>query len=173
MGLEAPRKTLFTKPMLVKYGLASAGVILFILWVYFYNGTKETKLQTIYAIKDKDAMIVESEVLNENAPRVLYWENFLTTEECDFIVAQIIKKLERSAVATPDKVEKDKGLSKVDSVRTSSGAWIGRYSDEPAVQKFTRRVSMWSGVPRNHGEDIQFLEYKPGQYYKPHFDFFF
>jgi len=171
MGLEHPRRPLYNKVTLVKYSLIVAGAILFGFWLYFYNGTKEVQMHRITNV-DELALVRDSKTLHDHAPRVLYWENFLSDEECDSIIAENVPRLKRSSVANPDKIEKSKDLSRIDEVRTSSGAWIGRSSDNPIIKKFTKRVSMWSTLPKSHGEDIQFLEYQPGQYYKPHYDFF-
>eukprot|EP01114_Cavostelium_apophysatum_P004299 TRINITY_DN1449_c0_g1_i1.p1 TRINITY_DN1449_c0_g1~~TRINITY_DN1449_c0_g1_i1.p1 ORF type:complete len:139 (+),score=30.59 TRINITY_DN1449_c0_g1_i1:286-702(+) len=49
---------------------------------------------------------------------------------------------------------------------------MNKRSREVAIDKFTRRNSLWSTLPRENGEDVQILQYEIGQYYKPHFDFF-
>jgi len=160
----------------IKVTVVSIAIILGGFWIYMYNGAKQRKIfeysDQIARTIDQRIMDSSMRVIHEQAPRVLYWENFLTAEECESFINISLPSFERSAVATPDKVEKGKQLSQVNNVRTSSGTWLSRSSTNPIVEKFTRRISMWANVPRTHGEDVQVLQYHVGQYYKPHFDFF-
>jgi len=109
------------------------------------------------------------EVLHESRPRILLARNFLTDKECDKIIELAADSLRRSTVASSKQAG---GNSRVDDVRTSSGAWLSRGSSEPAVKKFLNRVSQWTALPKDHGEDIQVLRYETGQQYKPHVDYF-
>jgi len=115
-----------------------------------------------------DPYHVEWEVLHEQTPRVLYMKNFLTHKECDTLVALAMPTFVRSQVAAANGATQQN--SKVDNVRTSSGAWISR--EDKAVDALTGRVSYISNLPRNHGEAIQILQYQIGQEYKPHYDYF-
>jgi len=114
----------------------------------------------------------EYEVLHERKPRVLWAAKLLTHKECDRIVELALPTFQRSQVAQYNKGSGGKNNDYVDNVRTSSGAWLSRFSDDFAVKKFVTRVSQWSGIPPNHGEDVQVLQYQIGQEYKPHVDYF-
>jgi len=154
--------------------LLKGGIFIFILlalglWYYIYTDTKERQRDMIAFEQDRLIMENVSRVLHESTPRVLYWENFLTSEECDSIVEMAMPDFKRSEVAI-NKEGKETGH--VNDVRTSSGAWLSRHSSVPALKKFTRRVSLWSSISKDHGETIQVLQYDKGQYYKPHYDFF-
>jgi prolyl 4-hydroxylase len=177
-----------------KLYVSLAFTALFLFWI-FYNTEfifersaqveKQPKDQTdnilltdIAALKDGELIgakeLFNTEeisyvVLHEQSPRVLYVRNFLSDAECDELIALAMPTFKRSTVAAGrDNQMKDS----VNDVRTSSGAWLSRYDTHESVKAFTRRVSLLSGVPTSHGEDIQILQYEIGQRYEPHSDYF-
>jgi prolyl 4-hydroxylase len=92
-------------------------------------------------------------------PRVVFYENFLTDEECDRLIALGEGKVEDSTV-----VDNSTGGSKKDSARTSKGTFLPQPSrSEPWVAAIEERVARYSGVPRENGEPIQLLQYMLGQ----------
>jgi len=122
---------------------------------------------------DKKILDFEWEVLHESTPRVLYTRHFLTDEECESVVNMSLPYFQRSQVAAYDKGQQGATkLNIVDNARTSSGTWISRLNMNFVIRKFTKRISHWSQLAPDHGEDIQVLEYKIGQEYKPHVDYF-
>jgi len=62
-------------------------------------------------------------------------------------------------------VDSEKGGSKIDEVRTSSGMFFSRGEFE-ALGRVEDRIAHWSLVPPDYGEGIQVLEYELGQEYK-------
>jgi len=144
-----------------------------VVWLYYYYERELERQLLVKMEKDRADMQAQMKVLSESNPRVLMWENFLTPEECDHIIERSKPEFERSAVANPDRNNnKDAELSKVNSVRTSSGAWISKKDSDEVIKKFVRRVSVWSELPVKNGEDVQVLRYEVGQEYKTHYDFF-
>jgi len=104
---------------------------------------------------------MDFEVLNDT-PRVVYYHNVLTSSECDYVIANI------------DNFEKSMGFdletkqSKPTEWRTSSG-----YHDFNDKFKYiTERSAELSNYPFANIEQLQVLQYKPGEFYKPHNDYF-
>ncbi|MBA0869641.1 hypothetical protein Goshw_000898, partial [Gossypium schwendimanii] len=94
------------------------------------------------------------------------YEGFLTDLECDHLISLAKSELKRSAVA--DNVS---GQSKLSEVRTSSGMFIPKGKD-PIVAGIEDKISTWTFLPKENGEDIQVLRYEHGQKYDPHYDYF-
>lgn len=99
-------------------------------------------------------------------PRSWLYHNFLTHEEADHLVQLAKPSMERSTV-----VDADTGKSVLDSVRTSSGTFLSRYQDA-VVRDVEDRLAHWTHIPVLHGEDLQVLQYEPGQKYEEHWDWF-
>jgi len=159
---------------ILKVTFGVCGSVLFILWVVFYSGLlqESSNRASLHQLKSGDVVDEDSfqiEVLHESRPRILYAKNFLSHKECDKIIELVAESLRRSTVASAKQAG---GNSRVDDVRTSSGAWLNRNSHEAAVKKFVSRVSQWTSLPKDHGEDVQVLRYEAGQQYKPHVDYF-
>jgi prolyl 4-hydroxylase len=94
-------------------------------------------------------------------PRIFTFENFLTSEECDFLINLGRDKLERSRVVGAEKEE-------VIADRSSSGFWIP-YEQSSFVDK---RIAAVTHMHPSHGEQLHLLHYEKTQQYKPHFDWF-
>ncbi|EXC05706.1 Prolyl 4-hydroxylase subunit alpha-1 [Morus notabilis] len=99
-------------------------------------------------------------------PRAFVYEGFLTDLECDHLISLAKSELKRSAVA--DNVS---GKSKLSEVRTSSGMFIPKAKD-PIVAGIEDKISTWTFLPKENGEDMQVLRYEHGQKYDPHYDYF-
>ena len=110
--------------------------------------------------------IIVNIVARLNEPNTIIFENVLTDEECDKLIAMAVPKLSRSTV-----VQHGTGDSVIDPARTSQGMYFYR-GENPLVEKIEQRLSKLSNWPYENGEGIQVLNYKPGEEYKPHYDFF-
>jgi len=144
----------------LKAAFFTSAVVLFVTWASL--GT-----EIFHFGFDDGPYELEFEVLHEEAPRILYSKNFLSSEDCDRILKETVNRFQRSQVAATQK----NGTSALkDDVRTSSGAWLQRSRRE--VAKFTSKISQWSQIPRTHGESVQILKYEIGQEYRPHYDYF-
>ncbi|KAM7278736.1 hypothetical protein ACFE04_005870 [Oxalis oulophora] len=99
-------------------------------------------------------------------PRAFVYEGFLTDLECDHLISLAKSELKRSAVA-----DNLSGQSKLSEVRTSSGMFIPKEKD-PIVTGIEEKISTWTFLPKENGEDIQVLRYEHGQKYDPHYDYF-
>ncbi|XVF38601.1 hypothetical protein REPUB_Repub20aG0116400 [Reevesia pubescens] len=101
-----------------------------------------------------------------NSTKAFVYEGFLTDLECDHLISLAKSELKRSAVA--DNVS---GKSKLSEVRTSSGMFIPKGKD-PIVAGIEDKISTWTFLPKENGEDMQILRYEHGQKYDPHYDYF-
>ncbi|KAJ1427252.1 ShKT domain [Sesbania bispinosa] len=98
--------------------------------------------------------------------RAFVYEGFLTDLECDHLISLAKSELKRSAVA-----DNLSGESKLSEVRTSSGMFITKNKD-PIIAGIEDKISSWTFLPKENGEDIQVLRYEHGQKYDPHYDYF-
>ncbi|KAG5531003.1 hypothetical protein RHGRI_025828 [Rhododendron griersonianum] len=100
-----------------------------------------------YWVGDKEAETlrigyVKPEIISWS-PRIILLHNFLSTEECDYLRAIAMPRLQISTV-----------------VDTKTGK---------AIEK---RISVYSQIPVENGELIQVLRYEKNQFYRPHHDYF-
>lgn len=99
-------------------------------------------------------------------PHVVLFENVLTGEECDALVAEASPRLQRAGV-----VDSERGGSKVDERRTSELAVVRRGAS-PLVARLDARIAAITGVPLAQGEPLQVMRYGVGAEYQPHYDYF-
>jgi prolyl 4-hydroxylase len=95
-------------------------------------------------------------------PRIVVLGNVLSEEECDALIRLSKDKMKRSKIGnTRDENE----------MRTSSSTFMEE-SDSEVVTRVEMRIAQVMNIPYEHGEGLQILNYKIGQEYKAHFDFF-
>lgn len=111
-------------------------------------------------------IITEDRVINIIArleePLIMVLGNVLSNEECDELIRLSKDRLQRSKIGD--------GRA-VDELRTSSSIFF-QEGENDTVAKIEKRVSQIMNIPVDHGEGLQILNYKIGQEYKAHFDFF-
>ncbi|WP_404354967.1 2OG-Fe(II) oxygenase [Cytobacillus firmus] len=95
-------------------------------------------------------------------PLIVVLGNVLSDEECDQLIQQSIDRMQRSKVANS---------LEVDELRTSSSTFFEE-GENGLVARIEKRVSQIMNIPVDHSEGLQILNYKIGQEYKAHFDFF-
>ncbi|WP_454752456.1 2OG-Fe(II) oxygenase [Cupriavidus necator] len=100
------------------------------------------------------------------SPRIRLFQHLLTDEECDALVALSRGRLARSPVVNPDT-----GDENLIDARTSMGAMF-QVGEHALISRIEARIAAVTGVPAEHGEGLQILNYKPGGEYQPHFDYF-
>ncbi|KAA0063573.1 putative prolyl 4-hydroxylase 3 [Cucumis melo var. makuwa] len=99
-------------------------------------------------------------------PRAFVYHNFLSKEECLYLISLAKPHMEKSTV-----VDSETGKSVDSSVRTSSGMFLNRGQDK-IISNIEKRIADFTFIPIEHGEDIQILHYAVGQKYDAHYDFF-
>ena len=90
--------------------------------------------------------------------------NFLSHEECDKLIERIDESNTRSSVAGSGSDQ-----SKYDVSRTSSTSNLGKEELSVLIQT---RIAKELNIDLIRGEDLQGQKYEPGQYFRPHNDFF-
>jgi prolyl 4-hydroxylase len=100
------------------------------------------------------------------APAIRLYQQLLSDAECDALVDLARGRLERSPVINPDT-----GDENLIDARTSMGAMF-QVGEHALLDRIEARIARVTGVPADHGEGLQILNYKPGGEYQPHFDFF-
>jgi len=103
-------------------------------------------------------------VIKHNEPLVIELENVLSDGECDKLIlfSQTQNRLQRSKIGTSHQVN---------DIRTSSGMFF-EHSENELISTIEQRVSAIMGIPLQHAEKLQILNYAPGQQYKDHYDYF-
>lgn len=99
-------------------------------------------------------------------PRLYLIKELLSFEECDQLIAMAREKLRESLV-----VDNDTGASVNADVRTSRGGFF-TIGENDLIQKIELRMAQLINLPVVHGESLQILHYREGQYYAPHYDYF-
>ncbi|KAF5454617.1 hypothetical protein F2P56_024268 [Juglans regia] len=99
-------------------------------------------------------------------PRAFVYHNFLTKEECEYLISLAKPHMEKSTV-----VDSETGKSKDSRVRTSSGTFLARGRDK-LIRNIETKIAGFTFLPVEHGEGLQILHYEVGQKYEPHFDYF-
>lgn len=92
-------------------------------------------------------------------------ENFLSKKDCKYLISLIDSKHVRSTVAGPE----DKQSVESD-FRTSSTSTLP--TDDTTIIKIKKKIANYLDIDISKGEDIQGQLYEPGQYFKPHHDYF-
>lgn len=95
-------------------------------------------------------------------PLVVILGNVLSHEECDELIRYSQDKLDRSKIGS---------VREVNPLRTSSGAFLPE-GENVVVTRVEKRISQIMSIPNENGEGLHILNYKIGQEYKAHFDFF-
>nr|VDD47920.1 unnamed protein product [Brassica oleracea] len=97
-------------------------------------------------------------------PRAFLYHNFLKNEECEHLISLAKPYMRRSLVINPIT-----GVQVVSSGRTSTGSSIRRGHDK-IVEEIENRISEFTFLPVENGENLQVIHYEVGQKNDPHFD---
>lgn len=98
-------------------------------------------------------------------PRVVLFQNFLSSAECDELI-----RLSRDRMQASHVIDMDSGNTRADAGRTSSGTAFAR-GESPLIERIERRIEALLQWPYERGEALQILRYEVGQEYKPHYDY--
>jgi prolyl 4-hydroxylase len=95
-------------------------------------------------------------------PRIVVLGNVLSDDECDALIDFSKDRMKRSKIGDS---------RQVDDIRTSSSMFF-QEGENDVIARIEKRLSQIMNIPTEHGEGLQILNYKIGQEYKAHFDFF-
>ncbi|KAL3723686.1 hypothetical protein ACJRO7_035799 [Eucalyptus globulus] len=99
-------------------------------------------------------------------PRAFVYHNFLSEDECKYLIELAKPHMKKSTV-----VDRVTGETKDSRVRTSLGTFLTRGRDK-IIRDIEKRIADFTFIPIEHGEGLQMLHYEVGQKYEPHYDYF-
>jgi prolyl 4-hydroxylase len=100
-------------------------------------------------------------------PFIRRFNALLTVEECEYLIGISARLLAPAGV-----VDKTTGQPKQSLVRTNSVAVFWPVHQDLAVHAINLRLASAVGLAAAKGEMLNVLMYRPGEEYRPHFDFF-
>lgn len=95
-------------------------------------------------------------------PLIVVLANVLSDKECDELIRLSKERLRRSKIGAS---------RKIDEIRTSKGMFFQDAENE-LIARIEKRVASTMNIPIEHAEGLHVLQYKTGQEYKPHLDYF-
>ncbi len=106
-----------------------------------------------------------------DGPWVVLLENFLTDEECKRLI-EIGHDLgyERSSETTTHR-DGTFSQNQVSTRRTSTNTFCNVCDDDDIAGRATQKIATFTGFPVEFSEELQLLQYHPGQYYERHHDY--
>jgi prolyl 4-hydroxylase len=104
--------------------------------------------------------------LSGGKPDVVSVASFATVEECDYVIGKAAPMLRPSAV-----IDERTGQAIRHPVRTSFNATLWPLDQDLVIHVINERMAALAGLPGERGEMLSVLCYRPGQEYRPHFDF--
>jgi prolyl 4-hydroxylase len=96
-------------------------------------------------------------------------ENFVTPEQCTYLISKFGSKCEQSKVVNPANGQAAESQTKW---RTSTSAYMHQSDEDPVVKEITEKVACFCNLPTSHVEVLQLVKYEKGQQYTPHRDYF-
>ena len=94
------------------------------------------------------------------SPRVRLLHNFISAEDAQAIIQLATPHYHRSSTARAGN----------DESRTSHSAMLP--TNHPAVASLRQLIAHFAGYPEHNLEPLQAVKYLPGEYYKPHHDYY-
>ncbi|WP_042460222.1 2OG-Fe(II) oxygenase [Neobacillus dielmonensis] len=116
----------------------------------------------IIATSDRDIKVLS----RVDHPFILHLDNLLSYEECDELINLSKDRLQPSEI-----IDSETGEKKAASGRTSKGMYF-TLGENWLVTAIEKRIAELTNYPVENGEGLQVLNYKIGEEYKPHFDYF-
>ena len=102
-----------------------------------------------------------------SAPRLVTYQSLLTQGLCSYLIERSAPKLVRAQV-----YDASRGVLKIDSMRTNSGAVFSLIETDVVIQLIRGRIAYAADVAMSALEPPETLHYAVGECYKPHVDFF-
>ncbi len=99
------------------------------------------------------------------APRIETIPDFLPGWVCAHVMRRAAPALERARVVD------EAGGESVRDVRTNSVTSFGIADSDPLLELVNLRAARAAGLPPEHAEGLGVLHYRPGETYRPHYDY--
>ena len=107
-------------------------------------------------------------------PWVITFDNFLTDEECDYLIELGRKEKYERSRDVGSKLSDGSYDGKISSTRTSENAWCSEKTgcrNDAVAQRIMERIANITRIPQQNFEDFQMLKYEKGQFYRNHHDY--
>ncbi|KAH7447979.1 hypothetical protein KP509_01G130600 [Ceratopteris richardii] len=163
----AKSKVLYGLLSFVMIGMSAGAILQFVLFRRMEENTGKFHWKN-----DADARILRTGLVKQEviswSPRIFLYHNFLSPEECDYLIAIARPRLGKSTV-----VDVNTGKGVESKVRTSTSMFLtSAERNYPMIEAIEKRISAYAMIPVENGELLQVLRYEPGQFYRPHHDYF-
>ncbi|WP_145927215.1 2OG-Fe(II) oxygenase [Jeongeupia sp. USM3] len=129
---------------------------------YRYEAPRFNHEGNVIRTADRDVRIVS----RIGQPVIAVLDGLLSHEECDELIRQSERKLQRSTIVDPQT-----GKHEVIADRTSFGTFF-TLNENDFIARLDARIAAVMNWPIENGEGIQILNYKTAGEYKPHYDYF-
>ena len=100
-------------------------------------------------------------------PRIYVIHDFLSAEECDYLIEYAKPHLKRSTIINPVT-----GLEEVHPTRISFSMRCSDQHDDPLLLEIENRIAEVTTIPTSRSENINIIKYETGGEYRPHVDYF-
>ena len=133
-----------------------------------YRPTILSRPESAEEEKDDDADDYDENPL----PWIITLENFVTAEECDWLIAKGHEiGFEQTAEISEELEEEGTYGDKVGGGRTSTDAWCQEgCEDQPMGSLILNRMTEMVGIPMENTENLEILKYEEGGHYEEHHD---
>ncbi len=133
-------------------------------------GTAATAVEDQAATLARIARAIESQApaadTLHDAPRIERWETAIAPSACDYLTVGAAPLLKPAQIINPKT-----GNLENDPYRTSLTAAIPDQAMDLVSWAIKCRMATLAGQPPLHGEALSVIVYRPGEEYRPHFDF--
>lgn len=106
------------------------------------------------------------EQIAEN-PQIFIISNFLSDEECNYVISYAKPEMSRSMV-----FDEKTNQRKIDRARTSTSMRCSDQHGDNIIEQIEKRISEITSITESQGENIQVTHYQIGAQYYPHYDYF-
>ena len=138
-------------------------ILLIFLIGYLKDNTKiEKNKEKKKRIRKKEVAKVMREEILSSDPNIRLIHNFLEVGEAEHLIDTVHRRLNSSTIGEGDVNT---------TIRYSKSGFIGKREDL-IISKIEDRIAKYLNTTLDHMESLQLLNYKKGQFYNYHFDWF-
>jgi len=140
-----------------------------------YTVTVHSRPESPSPKPDENGVIpTDSQRDRKEAPWVITFDNFMTSEECQHLINQGYRNGYERSTDVGKRLADGSYDKKQSTGRTSENSWCDSKSgcrQDPVVDRILKRLANVTGIPDENYEDLQLLKYEVGQYYNAHHDY--